>query len=302
MPDMKIDALNFIRREGPMQPSQLAGELNTNILFASAILSELVSNKHVKITSVKKGGSPFYYIKGQESKLENLQEFLSGKPKEAFELLREKKIIRDKSSEPWQRVALKELKDFAIPLNVGLGGEYELFWKWYLTDNEDAKDLIKQVVKPSKKKEIKKDIEKKKEIPVKEEVEKKFEQPIKEKLSESQINNSSKSISQNMEGIPSLASDYFSSINMYIISQETIRKNKEMNFVGDIPSNLGNLRYFVKFKDKKTVSDSDLIASSNQASSKRLPLLFICSGKLTRKAEQYLNENQSGQLIFRKLD
>ena len=84
MPDTKTDALNFIRREGPIQPSQLASELNTNILFASAILSELVSNKHAKITSVKKGGSPFYYVKGQEAKLEELQTYLGGKPKEAL--------------------------------------------------------------------------------------------------------------------------------------------------------------------------------------------------------------------------
>ena len=65
--------------------------------------------------------------------------------------LKNKKVIRDKSAGPWQRVALKELKDFAIPLNVGFGGEYELFWKWYLTTNEEAKGLIKELIKPIKK-------------------------------------------------------------------------------------------------------------------------------------------------------
>ncbi len=288
MSDTKTDALNFIRREGPIQPSQLASELNTNILFASAILSELVSNKHAKITSVKKGGSPFYYIKGQEAKLEDLQAYLGGKPKEAFDLLKDKKAIRDKSSEPWQRVAFKELKDYAIPLNVGLGGEYELFWKWYLTTNEEAKEIIKEIIKPNKKKIVKKEIENQVEKPIK--------KPIQEKIVEP------KKTSQELEGIPALASNFFSSIQTYVISQETVRKNKEMNFVIDVPSNLGVLRYFVKFKDKKTVSDADLISSSDQAGSKRLPLLFISPGKLTRKAEKYLNENQSGQLVFRRLD
>lgn len=292
MPDTKTDALNFIRREGPIQPSQLANELNTNILFASAILSELVSNKNAKITSVKKGGSPFYYVKGQEAKLEELQIFLGGKPKEAFELLRDKKVIRDNSSEPWQRVALKELKDYAVPLNVGLGGEYELFWKWYLTNNEEAKEIIKELIKPSKKKVVKKEIEKKVEEPV----EKPVEESIKKEIIKPQ------STSQDLGDIPYLVSNFFSSIQMYVISQETVRKNKEMNFVVDVPSNLGTLRYFVKFKDKKTVSDADLISSLDQAGNKKLPLLFLCPGKLTRKAEKYLNENQSGQLVFRKLD
>tara|TARA_Y100000310_G_scaffold211572_1_gene212313 strand:- start:319 stop:1191 length:873 start_codon:yes stop_codon:yes gene_type:complete len=290
MPDTKTDALNFIRREGPIQPSQLASELNTNILFASAILSELVSNKHSKITSVKKGGSPFYYIKGQEPKLESLQEFLGGKPKEAFELLRGKKIIRDKSSEPWQRVAFKELKDFAVPLNVGLGGEYELFWKWYLTTNDEAKEIIKDIIKPSKKKVVKKEVEKKIEKPMKEAVKEKLTRPVPQE------------ISQELDGVPDIVNSFFSSIQIYVISQETIRKNKEMNFVGDVPSNLGNLRYFVKFKDKKTVSDADLISASDQANANKLPLLFISPGKSTRKAEKYLNDHKSGKLIFRSLN
>jgi hypothetical protein len=294
MPDTKIDALNFIRREGPIQPSQLATELNTNILFASAILSEMVANKHAKITNVKRGSSPFYYIRGQESKLERLSEFLGGKPREAFDLLLEKKVLRDKSSEPWQRVALKELKDFAVPLNVGLGGDYELFWKWYLTSNEDAKELIKEIIKPIKKKIVKKE-------EVKKEIETKVEDdivPVKENLIESTLN----PISQDLEGVPIIASNFFSLIQMYIISQETIRKNKEMNFVGDIPSNLGNLRYFVKFKDKKTISDTDLITASDQANAKKLPLLFVSLGKPNRKAETYLNEHRSGQLVFRRLN
>ncbi len=86
MPNNKTDALNFLRREGPVQPSQLANELNTNILFASAILSELVSTKEAKITSVKKGGSPFYYVKGQE--FENLED-KTGKLQKELAVLKE---------------------------------------------------------------------------------------------------------------------------------------------------------------------------------------------------------------------
>ena len=121
--DNKEEILDLVKREGPVLPAQLAKEINTNILFASAILSELVDKKHLILTNVKKGGSPFYYIKGQENKLEALSEFLGGKPREIFDLLKEKKVIRDKTAQPWQRVALREIKDFAIPLNVGVSGE-----------------------------------------------------------------------------------------------------------------------------------------------------------------------------------
>jgi hypothetical protein len=288
MPNMKIDALNFIRREGPIIPSQLSGELKTNLLLASAILSELSSKKEVNVTFVKKGGSPFYFVNGQEAKLEGLCEYLSGKPREAFNLLKEKKVIREKICEPWLRVALKEIKDYAVPLNVGFGGDYEIFWKWYLTDNDEAKELIKKVLKPGKsvkkeeKKEIKKEVEEK---PVKE------EQQVLEPVQ--------KEIKQELEGIPFIVTSFFSQNSIYVISQEVVRKGKDFSFVADVPSNVGSLRYFVKYKDKKTVSDADLMAALDKA--KKLPVLFLSNGTLTRKAEKYLNDNPSGGLVFRNV-
>ena len=75
--DNRAEALNVVMEKGPLQPSQIATTVNTNILFASAILSELVDNKKVKITHVKRGGSPFYYVQGQEEKLMDLAKYLS---------------------------------------------------------------------------------------------------------------------------------------------------------------------------------------------------------------------------------
>jgi len=281
MPDARTTALAFIKREGPILPSQLASELGTNILLAGAILSELASKGHIFITSVKRGGSPFYYAKGQEAKLESLSVHLSEKPKQIFSLLKEKKMIRDKEVEPWQRFALKEIKDFAVPLNVGFGGKYELFWKWYLINNDEAKELIKEIINPKKKK-IKKE-ETVKDKPISEFVDK-------EKIPD---------VPQTLEGIPSLVSSFFNDKGIYVISQESVRKNKEFNFVIDVPSNLGSLRYFVKYKNKKTISDSDLISALSQANTKKLPLLFLTEGSLSRKAEKYMNENKSGQLVLK---
>ena len=280
MPDARTTALAFIKREGPILPSQLAGELGTNILLAGAILSELASKGHVFITSVKRGGSPFYYTKGQETKLESLSNYLSEKPKQIFDLLKEKKMIRDNEVEPWQRFALKEIKDFAVPLNVGFSGKYELFWKWYLTNNDEAKELIKEIINPKKKK-IKK------------------EEAVKDKPISEFINK--EKVPQNLEGFPGVVNSFFSEKGIYLISQESVRKNKEFNFIVDIPSSLGNLRYFVKYKNKKTVSDSDLISALNQANTKKLPLLFLTEGSLSRKAEKYMNENKSGQLVLKTI-
>ena len=79
--------LNFVKTNGPLLPVQVSKYLNTDIIFAGAMLSELVAHNHVFVTNTKRGGSPFYYTKGQESKLSQLGVYLSGKEKEAFELI-----------------------------------------------------------------------------------------------------------------------------------------------------------------------------------------------------------------------
>lgn len=278
--DNKEEILDVIKREGPLIPAQLAKAINTNILFASAILSNLVDKKEVLISGVKKGGSPFYYLKGQEDKLENLSEYLSGKEKEAFQLLKDKGIIRDKTAEPWQRVALRALKDYAMPLNVKISGEYEIFWKYYLEDNERTKELIKEELGISE--------EKKEEEKVEEEKEEKVEK-VPEK----------KEIPKVDGDVFNKLNEYFSENEFYVISQDVVRKNKEFNFVVDVPTKLGKLRYFVKAKTKKTINDKDIQMAWDEGIGKKLPVLFLSDGTLTKKAEKFLNDNVSGQFIFK---
>ena len=80
-----------LRRRGPCLPVHIANEIQTSILFASAFLSELVSEKKIKMSYMKVGSSPIYFIPGQERHLERFSEHLKSKEKEAFLLLRERK-------------------------------------------------------------------------------------------------------------------------------------------------------------------------------------------------------------------
>src|SRR3989338_11307235 len=78
----------LVRLRGPLIPSQISKEIGTNILMASAILSELASKNDVKISSVKVGGTPLYYVPGQEAKLQNYLASMPQKEQEAFEQLK----------------------------------------------------------------------------------------------------------------------------------------------------------------------------------------------------------------------
>ena len=61
--------LHFLQMTGPTIPGKVAKHIHTEILFASAHLSDLSAQGKVKISHLKIGGSPLYYLSGQEEHL-----------------------------------------------------------------------------------------------------------------------------------------------------------------------------------------------------------------------------------------
>lgn len=76
---------------------------------------------------MKVGSSPVYFVPGQEPLLERYAHHLKSKEKDAFELLKNKKFLKDKEQHPAIRVALRMIKDFAIPFKK----EGEFFWRYH---------------------------------------------------------------------------------------------------------------------------------------------------------------------------
>ena len=130
--------LHFLRATGPTLPAKVAKNIKTEILIASAHLSDLASQGKIKISSLKIGGSPLYYLPGQESQLYNFAAGnLNPKDVQVLERLKEQKVLREKDLDLLAKVALRSLKDFAIPLQVRSQQNSELFWKWHLLSTEE---------------------------------------------------------------------------------------------------------------------------------------------------------------------
>src|SRR3990167_1443000 len=100
MEDNREKIIGFIREKGPILPVEVGKFINTSILMASAHLSELSSADKVKISHVKVGSSPLYYLPGQEAQLQRFSENLHEKEKRAYSLLFQKKILKDNELEP----------------------------------------------------------------------------------------------------------------------------------------------------------------------------------------------------------
>ncbi len=91
---IKEKILSVLRRRGPSLPVHVASEVGLSMLFASAFLSELISDRKIVISHMKVGNSPLYYIEGQEAKLEDYAKHLKSKEKDAFLLLQKEKILQ----------------------------------------------------------------------------------------------------------------------------------------------------------------------------------------------------------------
>lgn len=150
--EIKEKIMTILKNKGPSLPVHIAGGIESSILFTSAFLSELVSEKKVKISNMRVGSSPIYFILGQESFLERFSQYLKSKEKEAFLLLKEKKFLMDIKQHPAIRVALREIKDFAIPFKK----DEEIIWRYFSVPETEFEIKEKPIIKkqPAKEEEL----------------------------------------------------------------------------------------------------------------------------------------------------
>lgn len=281
--------LEIVKRKGPVIPTEISRELGTESWLASAILSELVSGGQLRISSLKMGGTPLYYAAGQEEKLQDYTKYLHEQERRAFELLKAEKVLRDRALDPVTRVALRGIKDFALPLNVQNNSESELFWKWYLISNEEAEPLIKKVLgveeKPAQVA-----------VPV---VEKKAAESV-EKAEKQQTLPKAAARARKApdnSGFVAMVLSYFGKGNIEVIEQLEAKKKGEAEFIISVPSSVGTIKYYCMAKDKKSCSDGDLSTAYVRGSARNLPVLFLTAGKLTKSATEMLEKEFSNMNV-----
>lgn len=305
--DYRAKILELVK-QAPIQPTSLSKIINKDSLMASAMLSEMSSKGLLKISSLKVGSSPLYYSPEHPEHLLNYLTNLNDKDRQAVELLKDKKILRDSNLNPLQKVCMRNIKDFAMALDVNLGEKQEIFWKWYLVSDEEAEDIIKNLVssvkeKPSEEKKQEKEVEEK---PVfKDEVKDKPlpDKNIKEKpvpLPKVEETEQIKPVIPQKTAPPVFVDmgdlflkkvkAFFDNNNITIHEVNTIRKKTEFDLVIEIPTPLGNLFYFCKAKNNKRISNSDLSNAFVQGQLKKLPVVFLSPGILTKPAKIFMKD------------
>ena len=353
--------LYFLKVVGPTIPSKVAKNINTEILLASAHLSDLAAQGKVKISNLKiGGGSPLYYLPGQE---EQLFHFAAGnlnpKDYQVLEILKQQKIMRENSLDLLSRVAIRSLKDFAIPLHVTIGGNKELFWKWHLLSDEEASASIKQMLMvreqtapfqvpedPGGQQSLPQALppsltseqlsseeglrsenvsgsqnmpasalgqeELSDETAQQQEIAEELQEKIEKVLSQNKSNSPrvKRARRPKQEGAPEKIQDNFlpsaetflANKNILIQEREIVRRNAEVNLVIKVPSAVGAVTYFCKAKKKIKCDEGDVSAAYMEAQIKKLPLLFIYTHELTKKAQEMLATDAFQNALVAKLE
>jgi hypothetical protein len=378
--------LAFLKAKGPSIPVHMTKELKQDTIIIGAMLSGLAGAKKLLISNTKIGGSPLYYLKEDEAKLQDFSKYLNEKDLRAYELLKEKKVLRDKEMTPLLRVSLRAIKDFAKPVTVTVGNQDEIFWKWYLLKSDESEKLIrgffgkpeKETTAQKEQKEAegisKKEAEKPaksaspaiesasapaqkqpvqpepkgiaaeqkeklgKEVPVKMprkkaapkyeleeeksliqarlELEPDYSKDSKpgkkaepKELSKPEPKPLSKELTVPLPAAPlnfdavtdklHLKVKPFFENNKILIKALTIIKNgTEIEYLIEVPSAIGGVNHYCRAKSKKKINDADLTGVFLAGQMKKLPVIFITNGELSKKAKEMLNTELSNLKVI----
>lgn len=270
--EIKQNIVNVLRNRGPCLPVHISSEVKISALFASAFLSELLSEKQLKLSYMRVGNSPLYLLPGQEPLLERFAHHLKSKEKEAFLLLKEKKILKDSEQHPAIRVALRNIRDFAIPFRKDI----EIYWR-YLTVPEIG-------LKQESEKEISL------EIPIKEKILDIFEddQPKEIKQIPPKIKSEKKKISKKKttkknDIFFNKVKEFLSSKFITIIEVENLSKNELILRI----KSKGKENVLFAY-NKTRINEADIIKASKKANEIKLPYILLSKGGPLKKVENLL--------------
>lgn len=294
--------INLIKIKGPIIPVQISKEINQNILFTSAMLSELVSKSKLKVSHVKVGGgSPLYYLPGQEPQLTRFVSNLNEKDKRSYLMLKENSVLRDNDLDALSRFSLRQIKDFAVPLQVSVNEHKELFWRYFLTSNQEAEPKIKSIlgIKEPESEKIQEAA-----VPVQN------DPPLTPQIKEEKPKPREPEMKPTLEKQERLAPkipkkrgpvkkpdvfygkilSFFERNRIKILGEEDIKKG-EYSFIIEVNSIVGLMTYYCIAKNKKRINEGDISTLSIKAKSKNLPPLLLTPGIPTKSA-QILLENE----------
>ena len=294
----KDKILSMLRLRGPSLPVQIARAINFSPLFASAFLSELKGEDKIKISNMRVGSSPLYYLSGQENMLEKFSGYLNQREKDALFLLRQRKILEDNDQTPVMRVALRAIKDFAVSVKVNIRGEQKLFWRYFAVPEEEVIEILKKgdenkIEEVKKKESVEEVTEKKpetmKETDTKKEIVSSPKLEVQKVLEEKRPLAERKKAKVRESEFVINVKDYLSTKDIEILEVYE-EKKREFEARIRIDTLLGKQEFYLVAKDKKSVSDNDFATAHQKAQARKMLAVVMSTGDMNKRGKEHLEE------------
>jgi len=276
-----------------------------NTLFAGAYLSELFKEKELKISNMKVGSSPLYYLEGQEELLGNFTQHLPSKEKEAHDLLKKQGTLEDSKQTPAIRVALRNIKDFAIPYKI----DDKIIWRYMVSEKPlETIETPKPIPKPTPRQ---KKISKPKVIvptitaeQLKEQAEKEIEKELIEEtggiveetksdiIEEIEIEEEKpKSLTKKPAPKPKKITPkdkFLQQIKSYLEKKGVdiieIEKHDKKQIAARVK--IKDQAYLLMAYNKKRFDEADLLKAYRKYADEEIPFYFLSKGELSKKTEE----------------
>jgi len=310
--EIKQKMLKYIEDKGPELPVHIAKHMSMSTLFTSAFLSEMASEGMIKISDMKVGGSPLYFTQNKISLLENFTRFLNEKEREALLLLKENQMLKDEEQHPAIRVALRGLKDFAVPLNLENG---RIIWKYFLAKEQKETKTEKPAEAAGEKKIGKPEIKSEEaKIQAKESITEleKLNKEIEEKTKELELLKQ-KLAPQKPEILAKSKTEIKKPEKIKAKAKKKMKPGEKEKFLNEIKEALAKKGFdilsiesfdkkqvFAKVAisgaecliaayDKKKIADSDLIKAYKKSLALNLPYHIISRGEVSKKTREAID-------------
>ena len=287
----KEQVLAVVKMKGLVVPSDLVKEFHADTFIMGAVLSDLVHDKKVGVTTVKMGGSPVYYAFENKEKLVDLYKYLHEKDKTTFQLLKEKKVLSDIDQTPLVRVSLRTIKDYSKPIEVTVASQTKLFWKWYLATEQDVQEGLRALFSQQPQQVVSTSLPQESPVPI---------PPIKQKrivTVQKQIPLQQLSLAPSLPSSVSIPHDnsfaqqvaLFFSQKQGVFVRFSIIKKGEIDCIVDVPATFGSVRYFCKAKNKKKCNEGEFATVFVAPQLEKLPALFLTTGYVSQKLLDKIN-------------
>ena len=84
--------------------------------------------------------------------------------------------------------------------------------------------------------------------------------------------------------------------------QHVLRKNAEALFVVKVPSVVGKMTYICRAKRKNICDEKDISSAYMEAQMKKMPLLFLYTGELSKKAKEMIDAGAFENAVVKKVE